>query len=576
MTAEAIEGRYDVVVLGGGLSGLTLALQLRRARPELTILVAERRKGLAPEAAFKVGESSVELSAHYFGEVVGMKDHLEADELPKAGLRFLFPAGNNRDIAARVEWGPSAFPPVPSYQLDRGRFENALAARNTREGNEVRDGCVVEGVEFGADEHTVTLLRDDERSSVTARWIVDASGYPGIIKRKLGLEKPVEHTINAAWFRLAGGLDIEDWSDDGAWFERMEARGIRKFSTNHLMGEGYWVWLIPLASGSISIGVVADPRFHPFSEISSLEQALEWFQRHEPQLGEVLARRGEDVQDFLRVENFAYSCTKVFSPDRWCLTGIAGVFADPFYSPGSDFIAVGNTYVTDLIVRELSGEDVSKRAEAYNTAFLKSFDTAVDRNYTNHYAHFGDAEVMTAKILWDFLVYWSVTSPPFFHGLLTDLDFQELVAEDAGRILDLGARVQQLFRDWHRLGQREWRDVMIGNLAFPGVMRLHHDLVTPADEATHKRRYARNVTLCEAVAVIFFHKAIERAPGLSVDAETAINPYAIGLDQERWEADGLFKSPGVTLNQARMSAAGIENMLIDELVASAEAATQAG
>jgi flavin-dependent dehydrogenase len=542
----------------------------------MTILVAEKREGPAPEAAFKVGESSVELSAHYFGQVVGMKDHLEADELPKAGLRFLFPAGDNRDIAARVEWGPAAFPPVPSFQLDRGRFENALAERNAREGTEVRDGCVVEGVEFGADEHTVTMLRGDERSSVTARWVVDASGYPGIIKRKLGLEKAVEHTINAAWFRLAGGLDIEDWSDDAAWHERMVERGIRKFSTNHLMGEGYWVWLIPLASGSVSIGVVADPRFHPFPEINTLEKALEWFQRHEPQLAEALAGRREDVQDFLRVEDFAYSCTRVFSPDRWCLTGIAGVFADPFYSPGSDFIAVGNTYITDLVVRGLSGEDVAESAEAYNTAFLTAFDTLVERNYTNHYAHFGDAEVMTAKIVWDFLVYWSVTSPPFFHGTLTDPHFQEMVAEDAGRILDLSARVQQLFRDWHGLGQREWRNVMITNHTFPGLMRVHENLVTPVDEKTHKRRYARNVTLCEAVAVVFFHKAIERVPGLNVDAETAINPYAVGLDQERWEADGLFKSPGITLNQARMNAAGIENMLVDELAASAEAATRAG
>ena len=34
-------------------------------------------------------------------------------------------------------------------------------------------------------------------------------------------------------------------------------------STNHICGEGYWVWLIPLSSGPISIGIVADPRFHP-------------------------------------------------------------------------------------------------------------------------------------------------------------------------------------------------------------------------------------------------------------------------------------------------------------------------
>jgi len=34
------------------------------------------------------------------------------------------------------------------------------------------------------------------------------------------------------------------------------------------------------------------------------------------------------------------------------LTGEAGAFLDPFYSPGSDYIAMANTFITDLIVRD--------------------------------------------------------------------------------------------------------------------------------------------------------------------------------------------------------------------------------
>jgi phytoene dehydrogenase-like protein len=78
---------YDVVVLGGGLAGLTLALQLKRQRPETSIFVAERREGPAPQAAFKVGESTVEVGADYFGRVCGMLNHIERDQLLKAGLR---------------------------------------------------------------------------------------------------------------------------------------------------------------------------------------------------------------------------------------------------------------------------------------------------------------------------------------------------------------------------------------------------------------------------------------------------------------------------------------------------------
>ena len=163
-------------------------------------------------------------------------------------------------------------------------------------------------------------------------------GRAAFLKRKLGLGQQVEHTINAAWLRLGGGLELDDWSDDEAWQGRMQQQKVRWLYTNHLMGEGYWVWLIPLGTGAISIGIVADPRFHPFERISTLEAALEWLDEHEPLVADAVRSRPDDVQDFLRVEDYAYQVERVYSPERWCLTGDAGAFTDPFYSPGSDFI----------------------------------------------------------------------------------------------------------------------------------------------------------------------------------------------------------------------------------------------
>ena len=99
LTGGDLQDRYDVAILGGGLAGLTLALQLKRTRPETSVMVAEKREGPAPEAAFKVGESSLEIGAHYFARVLGLEDHIDKDQLPKMGVRFWFPAGDNSDIA---------------------------------------------------------------------------------------------------------------------------------------------------------------------------------------------------------------------------------------------------------------------------------------------------------------------------------------------------------------------------------------------------------------------------------------------------------------------------------------------
>ena len=50
----------DVVVLGGGLAGLSLAIQLRQRDPSIAVTVLERRTHPVREAAFEVGEPSAD------------------------------------------------------------------------------------------------------------------------------------------------------------------------------------------------------------------------------------------------------------------------------------------------------------------------------------------------------------------------------------------------------------------------------------------------------------------------------------------------------------------------------------
>src|SRR5215510_2307980 len=116
---------HDVIIFGGGLAGLTLSIQLRQRFPELDILVLERKQHPLPEAAHKVGESSVEIGANYFSKVLGLEEHLKTRQLRKFGLRFFFSEGR-RDVDQVVELGGDTYPPTPCYQLDRGIFENFL------------------------------------------------------------------------------------------------------------------------------------------------------------------------------------------------------------------------------------------------------------------------------------------------------------------------------------------------------------------------------------------------------------------------------------------------------------------
>ncbi len=102
----------DVVIVGGGLAGLTLSLQLRQRFPDIRIVVLERRRHPVPESAHKVGESSVEIGANYFDTVLGLNDHLTHCQLKKYGFRFFF-SERRRDFESVLELGASTFLPTP-------------------------------------------------------------------------------------------------------------------------------------------------------------------------------------------------------------------------------------------------------------------------------------------------------------------------------------------------------------------------------------------------------------------------------------------------------------------------------
>ena len=89
------------------------------------------------------------MSAHYFADVVGAREHMDNDELHKFGLRWWFPAAGNTSLAERIERGINKPLPEPSYQLDRGRFENYLGEKAVAEGVDLFGDCRVQDVEIG-------------------------------------------------------------------------------------------------------------------------------------------------------------------------------------------------------------------------------------------------------------------------------------------------------------------------------------------------------------------------------------------------------------------------------------------
>ena len=495
------DNHFDIVILGGGLAGLTLTKQLLMKHPQLRIAVLEKREFPVPEAAHKVGESSVEIGAHYFGEELQLKKHLTDQQLPKFGLRFFFKDAH-QTLSEGTEVGGSEFFAAPSYQLDRGRLENFLAETVSGMGATVLGGARVTSVELtsakGVEEqplHHVSFRTNDSEQSFRARWVVDASGRASLLKRKLNLAEDIQHDINAVWFRVDAAIRIDDWCGDSQW-QRLTGKLPRRWlSTNHLMGEGYWVWLIPLATGSTSIGIVADPRIHPLQSINTIEKAMDWLDEHEPECAESIAPHLSKLQDFLAIKNMSRGSRQVFSADRWALVGEAGVFLDPFYSPGSDFIAIGNTMVGKLIEEELAGNSIEHLAPTLQSVFLTLFQNNL-LTYRDQYPLFGNPRIMALKFVWDYAVYWGFPALLYFRGKLTDVGFIQSLSRGIEEIRDMNLKMQQFFRDWYEADPHVNANAAFVDQSEIEIMtRLNAELCENIDDASLKTRFYENVEL---------------------------------------------------------------------------------
>ena len=151
---------------------------------------------------------------------------------------------------------------MPSFQLRRDALDEHLLATAVAEGAELLRPARVQDVELGDFDHRVTIERAGRRGDGVLplgarrhrpRHLPRQAARPDRPERGASDRRGV-----GRWKNVRHIDDLAARGPASAFAQR--GLGSRRLSTNHYMGFGYWIWVIPLGNGETSIGVVYDTR----------------------------------------------------------------------------------------------------------------------------------------------------------------------------------------------------------------------------------------------------------------------------------------------------------------------------
>lgn len=542
-----LQDKYDVVICGGGVAGQTLARQLKLTHSDLSILLLDRNKFPVREAAHKVGESTVEVAADYLSSDLQLHEYLQTHHIVKLGLRFFWKSSSNEQcFSERSELGLSHFPVINSYQLDIGRLENDLWEMNRSAGIQVAEQTIVNNIIIhdGQQPNEVHLRQKDSDCAqiVRARWVIDAMGRPRFLQRKLGLGTDNGEVRSSVWFRVKGKVDLADLvpKTHTEWHERVPDDN-RWRSTVHLMGPGYWVWLIPLASGYTSIGIVAREEIHPFLTYHTPELAREWLDKHEFLVSRYIQEF--EMIDFLKLRNYSFASKQVFSSQGWACIGNSAVFPDPFISPGSVLISRENNFLTQMIGMDKAGQLNEETVAMYNDTVL-NMNTGITQHLHEYYTYASNKLVFSLAFLFNIPLNWGIGVPIKQHALYLDKDKNTRINKILADTRILIGVMDNLFVEWGKKSQGRFDFDFIDYLS-PPFMKEIADLQTRKNlsmeqlESDFHWMGEKVEELAQVVFMIIVEDCMPEQLGRIQDTHW-INAWAISLNPELWEKDGLF------------------------------------
>ncbi|HFC8520661.1 NAD(P)/FAD-dependent oxidoreductase [Neisseria lactamica] len=362
--------QFDVAVIGAGPAGSVASALLRKKGYQVCVL----EKQHFPR--FVIGESLLPHCMEMLEEA-GFADAVRAEPgfQLKNGAAFSWGSRYTEfDFTDKFSDGPGT-----TYQVRRAVFDKILIGEAAKQGVEVRFGHGVTAFDNSGDFARLNIETDTgKRYELTAKFVLDASGYGRVLPRLLDLETPSHLPPRQAHFTHI---------DDNITNPKFDRNKI--LITTHPQHRDVWIWLIPFGGNRCSVGVVGTPD----KLAGESETVLKKFVYECPMLNEILDKAvWENDFPFRSIQGYSAN-VKSLHGRHFALLGNAAEFLDPVFSSGVTIALHSAKLAADLLAKQLKGE-----AADWQTEFSEPLMIGVDtfRTYVDGWYDFRFQNVVYA------------------------------------------------------------------------------------------------------------------------------------------------------------------------------------
>jgi flavin-dependent dehydrogenase len=347
---------YDVIVIGAGPSGSIAAAKLLKEGKSVLVL----EKMVFPR--FVIGESLLPHIMDYLDDL-DLLPVLEAQKFQiKDGVCFHHEDKNCPFLFVN-QFKKDGW--IYTWQVKRADFDNVLIQEVKKRGADVIFEASVTAVETSKEKQTVHFEHPElGNQTITADFLMDASGYGRVLPRLKNLEIPVDTPPRGAIF-----THIKDK-------HRTENAG-RNIFVHIFRNNTAWFWSIPFSDGTTSVGIVSDVDFIEECKADNNKGFLQLIAEF-PGLEGRFADPDTQFEP-KTVMNYAVSVNKLYD-DGYVLAGNATEFLDPTFSSGVMFAIASGYKSAALVAKQLNGEKVDWEND-YSEHMKQGID--VFRTYVN-------------------------------------------------------------------------------------------------------------------------------------------------------------------------------------------------